>query len=160
MNYASIKYNDIANGTGVRTSLWVSGCNHHCKNCFNQEAWDFDYGEEFTDAVLQNILVSLQPTYINGLTILGGEPLDPLNIKQVCEICKEVKAFLPDKTIWLYTGYKYEDLLVSGEPYVREIFKMIDVLVDGPYIEAENDGTTVFKGSKNQRILDMHKTEF
>ena len=158
MNYANIKYCDIANGTGVRTSLFVSGCTHHCPGCFNEIAWDFNYGQEFTADVVYDIIHSLEPDYIAGLSLLGGEPMEPSNQKALLPLVKRVKELLPNKTIWCYTGYTYEtDLLdEKGRAHTedtKEFLSYIDVLVDGEFIEDLKDITLEFRGSSNQRIL-------
>lgn len=159
MNYANIKYCDIANGSGVRTSLFVSGCTHKCKNCFNQEAWDFKYGKEYTEEVQKEILNSLSPSYISGLTLLGGEPLHPLNQQTVLELLREIKKYYPQKNIWCYTGYSYKsDFIEGGSAYTgatEEILELIDVLVDGKYIDELYDIRLRFRGSSNQRIIDL-----
>ena len=182
MNYAEIKYNDIANGIGVRTSLFVSGCSHHCKGCFNEIAWDYNYGEEFTNDILDNILNSLKPDYIAGLSILGGEPLDPKNAFDVASIAIAVKNHYPEKDIWLYTGYNFDDIYklyqdiinISVFPrhncrqyvfncrkyafYLSLILNSIDVLVDGKFEEDKKDITLKFRGSSNQRIIDVKQS--
>ena len=158
MNYAEIKYNDIANGVGVRTSLFVSGCSHHCKGCFNEVAWDFDYGKEFSYNTLKEILDSLKPDYIAGLSILGGEPLDHKNINAVSTIVEVVRKSFPNKSIWVYTGYTYEELLERNNLFTSLILNKIDVLVDGKFIEELKDISLKFRGSSNQRIIDMNKT--
>lgn len=175
MNYAEIKYNDIANGVGVRTSLFVSGCSHHCKGCFNEIAWDYNYGEEFTNDILDNILNSLKPDYIAGLSILGGEPLDPKNAFDVALITMAVKNHYPEKDIWLYTGYNFDDIYklyqdiinISVFPrhncrqyafYLSLILNSIDVLVDGKFEEDKKDITLKFRGSSNQRIIDVKQS--
>lgn len=156
MNYATIKEIDIANGTGVRVSLFVSGCTHHCKGCFNEIAWDFDYGKEFTQDTIDYIIDHLKPNYIKGLTLLGGEPMDPKNQKDILILLRQVNTKLPDKDIWCYTGYLYEDLLDKGRantPYTDEILEYINILVDGPFIQEQKDITLKFRGSTNQRII-------
>lgn len=156
MNYANIKYCDIANGTGVRTSLFVSGCRHGCKGCFNQEAWDFAYGDAFTKAVEEEIMESLKPDYIAGLTILGGEPLEPENQYGLVAFLERVKERFPEKNIWCYTGFTYPDDLKAGERAHTEvtgrILDCIDVIVDGKFIQEEADISLKFRGSKNQKI--------
>ncbi len=161
MNYAEIKICDIANGIGVRTSLFVSGCTHHCKNCFNKETWDFDYGRVFTEKVEESLLSSLEPSYIAGLSILGGEPFEPDNQRGLVKFLKKVKEHFPEKTIWCYSGYTLEQL--RGESRARcevtdEMLSCLDVLVDGPFVEELKDISLRFKGSSNQRIIDMPKT--
>ena len=159
MNYAEIKPVDIANGPGVRVSLFVSGCNHHCKGCFNSIAWDFNYGKPFTDEVIDKIIDYLKPDYITGITFLGGEPLDPKNQYDVSKMINEVrKVYGEKKSIWLYTGY----LLGNSIPHIvyitSYILKNIDVIVDGPFIEKKKNLSLRFRGSENQRIIDMKKT--
>jgi anaerobic ribonucleoside-triphosphate reductase activating protein len=149
MRYGKLNTVDIANGPGVRVSLFVSGCRNRCKGCFNPETWSFNYGEPYTLWTGEEILDALNPRYISGLSILGGDPFEPENIETVTDLCRMVKKFLPDKTIWIYTGYLYEDLKDL------EIMKYIDVLVDGPFIEAEKDLRLAFRGSRNQRIIDV-----
>ena len=158
MYYGNIKYYDISNGDGVRTSLFVSGCNHHCKGCFNEVAWDFDYGKEFSYNTLKEILDSLTPDYIAGLSILGGEPLDYKNINAVSTIVEVVRKSFPNKSIWVYTGYTYEELLERNNLFTSLILNKIDVLVDGKFIEELKDISLKFRGSSNQRIIDMNKT--
>jgi anaerobic ribonucleoside-triphosphate reductase activating protein len=161
MNYANIKYNDIANGEGVRTSLFVSGCTHHCKGCFNQEAWDFGYGEPFSEDTENELLETLSPSYIKGLTLLGGEPMEPQNQRALLPFLKKVKEKYPNKSIWCYSGYTFEEL--TGESRARcettdEILSLIDVLVDGKFVEELKDISLRFKGSANQRIIDLKAT--
>lgn len=150
MNYARIIYNDTANGEGVRTTLFVSGCRHHCKGCFNQEAWDFNYGQPFTEEIKEQIIESLKPDYISGITFLGGEPLEPENVEELTKLAREIKTKLPNKTIWCYTGSLYEE--VKDLP----IMKYIDVLVDGPFVEELKDWKLLFRGSSNQRIIHLN----
>ena len=155
MNYATIKKCDIANGPGVRVSLFVSGCTRHCKDCFNQEAWDFHYGEPFTKEVQDHILSLLSPAYIRGLTILGGEPMEPQNQPGVLE--------LPEKTIWCFTGYVLEQDLLSGrlcdpDTVTLPLLRSLDVLVDGPFVAEQKNLSLSFRGSRNQRLIDMPKT--
>lgn len=158
MNYAEIKNCDIANGPGVRVSLFVSGCEHHCPGCFNAVAWDHSYGKPFTEAVEQQLLNMLRPSYIKGLTILGGEPFDPQNQEAVVSFLRRVKAEYPEKSIWSFSGYRYEDLLsgrVGSKETVAEYLGYLDVLVDGPFVEAKKNLTLRFRGSENQRIIDV-----
>ncbi|HAK17263.1 MAG: anaerobic ribonucleoside-triphosphate reductase activating protein [Lachnospiraceae bacterium] len=160
MNYAQIKYCDIANGTGVRTSLFVSGCTHHCKGCFNEIAWDFGYGEPFTDEVQQKIIDSLAPEYIAGLSLLGGEPMEPVNQRALVPFLRKVRAAYPDKTLWCYTGYTYETDLLDPEGRAHcevtdEFLSYIDMLVDGKFVEELKDITLLFRGSSNQRLLHL-----
>lgn len=162
MNYGNIKYNDIANGEGVRTTLFVSGCTHHCKNCFNPETWNFNYGKPFTREVEDEIIVSLNPAHINGLTLLGGEPMEPINQQALLPFVKRVKAAYPNKTIWCYSGYLFDsELLGNGRahgPNTLELLSYIDVLVDGEFKEELKDITLRFKGSSNQRVIDVKQS--
>lgn len=163
MNYGTIKYCDIANGPGVRTSLFVSGCRNHCPNCFNSEAQSFSYGEPFDRNAVSLILDSLRAPYVRGLSLLGGEPMEPENQQVLLELVRTVVRDMPDKDIWCYTGYVYdEDLIPGGRRYVEgvtdELLDSVDVLVDGPFIEAEKDITLRFRGSSNQRLIDLAKT--
>jgi anaerobic ribonucleoside-triphosphate reductase activating protein len=158
MNYAAIKKNDIANGEGVRVSLFVSGCRHHCKNCFNREAWDFSYGAPYTEKTQNEILTALQPVYVNGLSLLGGEPFEPENQETVLALVKEAKKRYPEKTVWCYTGFLFEDILkgiVGQKAVATELLSLIDVLVDGKFVEEQKDLSLMFRGSANQRILDV-----
>lgn len=152
MNYGRINKTDIANGPGVRVSLFVSGCRNRCKGCFQPETWDFNYGEKFTKDMYIEIDDALSEGYIEGLSILGGDPFEPENIEVITDLCKFIKTFSPCKTIWIYTGYLYEDLKDL------EIMEYIDVLVDGPFIESKKDISLQFRGSSNQRIIDVKKT--
>ncbi len=164
MNYATIKWTDIANGEGVRISLFVSGCTHCCKNCFNQVAWDFNYGEPFTAEVAEKILTELEPFYISGLSLLGGEPLEPQNQKALLPFVREVKKRYPNKTIWCYTGYVLDEkngvLVETGKntEETKELISLFDVLVDGAYVEELKDIRLKFRGSANQRVIDVQKT--
>ena len=163
MYYGEIKKNDIANGIGIRTTLFVSGCTHHCKGCFNPETWNFYYGKPFTAETEQVLLESLKPYYVTGLTLLGGEPLDPRNQKALLPFLRRVKELFPKKNIWCYTGYTLEsDLLEeTGRAYCEttdEILSLIDVLVDGPFVEELRDISLLFRGSSNQRLIDLPNT--
>lgn len=163
MNYSNIKQYDIANGVGVRVSLFVSGCRKHCPGCFNQDTWDFNAGEPFTDDVIQTIMDSLAPDYISGLSILGGEPLAEENRLDVVRLIHKVKKLYPNKTIWVWTGYTWEELMKIAyrwtfDHYVRSILENIDVLVDGPYEEEKYDILLRFRGSSNQRIIDVKES--
>ena len=162
MNYAGIKYTDIANGLGCRTVLFVSGCRNHCKDCFQPHTWDFDYGAPFDEKVQQEILDSLRPEYIRGLTLLGGEPFEPENQVELVKFVRKVREQYPKKDIWAFTGYIYdEDLVKGGRKYCEvtdELVSMIDVLVDGPFIAEEKSLMLKFRGSRNQRVLDMKET--
>lgn len=158
MNYGKINKYDVANGTGVRVSLFVSGCRRHCPGCFNEETWDFDYGQPYTNKELGEIISAASPDYISGVTILGGEPLEPENIEEVLNLVTTIRAIYGDsKTIWVYTGGQLEHLLGSDEDYnqkVLSLLKNIDVLVDGPFIEDLKDISLSFRGSSNQRIIE------
>jgi anaerobic ribonucleoside-triphosphate reductase activating protein len=159
MNYAEIKNCDIANGPGVRISLFVSGCTHRCKGCFNRIAWDFNYGTPFTEETVENILKMLQPDYIAGLTLLGGEPFEPENQKGLLKLVQLVKQKFPGKSIWAFSGYLFDRDILSGrlgDPDVTKAFlQCVDVLVDGPFVEAEKDLMLRFRGSRNQRLIDV-----
>lgn len=162
MNYAKIKKCDVANGPGVRVSLFVSGCSHHCKGCFNQEAWDYNYGNAFTDKEKEEVLEALKPDYIKGLSLLGGEPLDLKNQEGLLPIVKKAKELYPDKQVWCYTGYLF-DKQVMGEmaknnETTNELLKYIDYVVDGQFVEELKDPKLQFRGSSNQRIIDVQKT--
>lgn len=163
MNYGEIKYNDIANGEGVRTSLFVSGCRHHCKNCFNQMTWDFGYGQPFTEETMTEIIESCRYDWINGLSLLGGEPFEPENQKVLLPFLIMFKERYPEKTVWCYTGFTLEEIMGRKEsraftPVSMEMLENIDVLVDGPYVDAKKDISLVFRGSSNQRIIDVKKS--
>jgi len=163
MNYCNIKKCDIANGEGVRTTLFVSGCTNHCENCFQPETWDFNYGEIFTDEVAEQIIDSIRPYYINGLTLLGGEPFEPANQRELVPFLKKVRRECPDKTIWCFSGFTLDEELMKDGSYPRceatdEMLSLIDVLVDGRYVDALKDISLRFRGSSNQRIIDMCKT--
>ena len=156
MNYATIKYCDIANGTGVRTSLFVSGCRRHCPECFNAVAWDFGYGLPFDKAVRNEILGSLAPDYIDGLSLLGGEPFEPQNQGAVVELLRAVKKELPEKNIWAFSGYLFEKDILSGRlGDCSEYLSYLDVLVDGPFIKEKKNLSLRFRGSENQRLIDV-----
>ena len=159
MNYATIKTYDIANGLGVRVSLFVSGCTHRCKGCFNDMAWDFDYGEPFTAQTENELLEYLSPSYIRGLTLLGGEPMEPCNAKALLPFLRRYTAL--SKDLWIYSGYTLESLLArEGEDgeIVREILSYTTVLVDGPFVEEKKSVMLKFRGSSNQRLIDVQKT--
>lgn len=159
MNYATIKPRDIANGPGVRVSLFVSGCTHHCPGCFNQEAWDFAYGKPFTQAVMDHILDLLRPSYVRGLTLLGGEPFEPQNQGPVVELLRQIKAQMPEKSIWAFSGYLFDRDILSGRlGDTREYLRYLDVLVDGPFVEAKKNLSLRFRGSENQRLIDVPKS--
>ena len=156
MNYATIKNCDIANGPGVRVSLFVSGCTHRCPGCFNEVAWDFAYGEPFTQETVDRILEMLKPDYIQGLTLLGGEPFEPQNQSAVVDLLRQVKERYPGKSIWCFSGYLYEKDILSGRlGDTREYLSYLDVLVDGPFVEAKKNLSLRFRGSENQRLIDV-----
>ena len=162
MNYADIKVVDVANGLGVRTSVFVSGCNHHCKGCFNSEAWDFNYGKQFTQESINTVMKELDKPYIRGLSILGGEPLEYQNQEGLMPLLRQVKAKHPEKDIWCYTGFKFDDDVVGkmfkSNPYTKEFMSYIDVIVDGKYEEDKKDLKIKFRGSTNQRIIDVKQS--
>jgi anaerobic ribonucleoside-triphosphate reductase activating protein len=151
MNYAGIIYNDIANGPGVRVSLFVSGCRNHCPGCFNPETWDFDYGDSFTAKIEAEIVEALRPSWIQGLSILGGDPMEPENQEVLLPFVRRLRAEFPKKDIWLYTGYRLED--VSDSP----MLPYVDVIVDGPFLIDQKDAGLAFRGSRNQRIIHLEK---
>lgn len=162
MNYGEIKSFDIANGEGVRVSLFVSGCTHHCKNCFNKETWDFNFGKPFTKEVEDSIIEMLASDYIDGFSLLGGEPFEPQNQRVLTPFLKRIKENFPDKSIWCYTGYLFDDELLS-ESRARcectdEMLSLIDVLVDGEFVQDLYNITLAFRGSENQRIIDVQKS--
>ena len=164
MYYAAIKKSDVANGEGIRTTLFVSGCRNRCKNCFQPETWAFDYGNPFTDEVAEEIFKSFENPVVRGLTILGGEPMEPENQEGLLPFVREFKRRFPSKTVWLYTGNLYEEL--TGEvgshpkalPITKELLSLVDILVDGRFVEEEKRLGLRFRGSANQRIIDMNKT--
>ncbi len=159
MNYAEIKNCDIANGPGVRISLFVSGCTHHCPGCFNEVAWDFNYGKPFTQETVDEILDMMKPDYIKGLTLLGGEPFEPQNQPAVLELLRQIKTKYPEKSIWAFSGYLFDRDILSGRlgPWeiTREYLSYLDVLVDGPFVEAKKNLSLRFRGSENQRLIDV-----
>ena len=159
MNYGTIKSYDIANGTGVRVSLFVSGCRHHCKGCFNAPTWDFDYGEPFTRETQDKILKLLEPSYIEGFSLLGGEPFEPENQPALAQLLETIKAVYPQKSVWCYSGYLFDQDMVPGgrvyTPFTDRMLSCIDVLVDGEFILEQKDISLQFRGSKNQRILHL-----
>ena len=162
MNYALIKPRDIANGPGVRVSLFVSGCRRHCKNCFNPETWDFAYGKAFTQETVDEILRLLEPDYIRGLTLLGGEPFEPENQPAMLDLTRQVKSRFPGKEIWAFTGNRFDDDLLAKKcgPWdvTKALLGNIDVLVDGAFVEELRDMGLRFRGSSNQRILDVPRS--
>ncbi len=162
MNYAVIKKFDIANGPGVRVSLFVSGCRHKCKNCFNSEAWDFNYGQPFTDQTINEIVEALDKDYIEGFSLLGGEPFEPENQEGIYSLLKAIKEKLPNKTVWCYTGFDYEKQLIEGlvgdEELTLNCLRLIDVLVDGKFVDELKSPSLLFRGSSNQRIIDVKRS--
>lgn len=162
MYYADIKQYDVANGPGVRVSLFVSGCTHHCKNCFNEVTWDFHYGNEFTEAEMDKILAYLAPDYVKGLTLLGGEPLEHTNQQGLLPLLRRVRQTYPQKDIWCFTGYDFDrdvkGRMLKDWPETEELLSYIDVLVDGRFIEELKSVALRFKGSSNQRTIDVKKS--
>ncbi len=165
MYYAAIKKTDVANGPGIRVSLFVSGCTHGCRGCFNSEAWDFHYGREYTKETEEEILEALKPSFIRGLSVLGGEPMEPENRGTVLELMKKVHALYPQKTIWCYTGYDYERDILRWEAdksgasgIVSGLLDLIDVLVDGEFVEEKKNLRLAFRGSENQRLIDIKQS--
>ncbi len=163
MNYATIKYYDIANGPGVRTSVFVSGCRHHCPGCFNSVAWDFTYGQTFDEDICSQILSSCQPDYIAGISLLGGEPMEPENQQGLLPFIRRFKAQYPNKTVWCYSGYTWEQLTGAQQCHARcastdAFLSLLDVLVDGRFVQSEYDISLRFRGSRNQRLLDVPKS--
>ncbi len=158
MNYGNIKYCDIANGIGVRTVLFVSGCTHHCPGCFQPQTWDFSYGQPYTAETEQALIASLAPSYIAGITLLGGEPFEPENQRALLPLLRRIRGECPGKTVWAFSGYTYEELM--GESRARcevtdEMLSLLDVLVDGEFVQQKRNISLRFRGSENQRILDM-----
>lgn len=157
MNYADIKRYDVANGPGIRISLFVSGCNHHCKGCFNEIAWDFNYGNPFTDETIDTIIEYMNSPHIAGLTLLGGEPMEPVNQKGLIPLVRRVKSTYPDKTIWCFTGFRFDDDILNRMydkvPETKELLSYIDVMVDGKFVEELKNVNLRFKGSSNQRTI-------
>ena len=163
MNYATIKKRDIANGPGVRVSLFVSGCTHRCPGCFNEIAWDFHYGDPFTAETERELLEALAPDYIKGLSLLGGEPFEPQNQHTLVEFLRKMREIYPQKTVWCYSGYTLEQLCGKVESAARcdvtdEMLSYIDVLVDGRFVLEKKNIRLRFRGSENQRLIDMNKT--
>ena len=162
MHYGEIKKCDIANGEGVRVSLFVSGCTHRCPGCFNQATWDFSYGQEYTEETEQEILDALSPGYINGLSLLGGEPFEPQNQEVLVKLLRKVRERYPEKNVWCYSGYLFDRELLSESRarcgYTDEMLSMIDILVDGRFVEKLKDIRLVFRGSSNQRLIDVKKS--
>ena len=161
MHYATIKWHDVSNGPGVRVSLYVSGCRNRCKNCFNPETWDFDYGTPFDHDTEERILDTLEPGYMHGLTVLGGEPMEPENQADLLPFLRRYRARYPQKPLWLFTGYTLDELLPGGIRYTEHtegILELLDILVDGRFVEELKDLKLRFRGSSNQRLIDMKKT--
>ncbi len=162
MNYADIKRVDVANGEGVRVSVFVSGCNHHCKGCFNECAWDFNYGNKFTEEQIDQVINYLDHDYISGLSLLGGEPLEKQNQEGLLPLVKKVKEKFPNKNIWCYTGFDFEkdvvEKMVPNNETTKELLKYIDVVVDGKFEEDKKDFSLRFRGSSNQRIIDVQES--
>ena len=162
MNYADIKQYDVANGVGVRVSLFVSGCTHHCKECFNKETWDFNYGKPFTEKEIEQIIEYLKPDYVSGLTLLGGEPMEPSNQEGLLPLWRKVHECYPQKNVWCYSGYLFDRDIV-GDMYeksevTRELLSYIDILVDGEFVAEKKNLKVNFRGSDNQRIIDVRKS--
>lgn len=159
MNYATVKTHDVANGPGVRVSLFVSGCTHHCPGCFNAEAWDFDYGEPFTEDVECRVMDALAPDYIKGFSLLGGEPFEPCNQAAVVGLLEKIKKAYPQKTVWCYSGYTFDKDIstysLGNADVTRRMLDCIDVLVDGRFDQDKKDLSLRFRGSSNQRIIDV-----
>lgn len=163
MNYGTIKKTDVANGPGVRVSLFVSGCTHHCKGCFNPETWSFDYGKRFDEAAEEEILAALSPDYIEGFSVLGGEPFEPQNQHAVTRLLRRISIRFPHKKVWCYSGYTLEQDILNKDSKIRtdytdEMLSHIDVLVDGEFVEAKKNLNLKFRGSENQRLIDVKKT--
>ena len=163
MNYCNIKYFDIADGEGVRTTLFVSGCTNRCEGCFQPETWDFGYGKEFTKETENEILKSLEPYYVNGLTLLGGEPFEPKNQPTLVGLLRRVRKKFPDKNVWCFTGFTLDGELTKEGAYPRtehtdEMLSLIDVLVDGRFVNSLKDISLRFRGSSNQRVIDLNET--
>ena len=160
MHYGELKKCDIANGTGVRVTLFVSGCTNHCKNCFQPQTWDFEYGQPFTEETEQHLLELLSPSYINGLTLLGGEPFEPENQRVLVPFLRRVRAAYPKKNIWSFSGFTYEELTTDGThprcEVTDEMLSLLDVLVDGRFVEELKDISLRFRGSRNQRLIDLN----
>ena len=161
MNYGSLYTASVADGIGLRTVLFVSGCHHHCKGCFNPQTWDPEYGRPYTKEVEDYLIEKTGKPYISGITLLGGEPFFPCNIPVLTGLCRRIRKELPDKNIWCYTGAEYEDLLPGGKehtPEAEDLLRLIDVLVAGPFVLKERDVTIAFRGSRNQRIVDVQQS--
>ena len=162
MHYGNIKKLDIADGDGVRVTLFVSGCRNRCENCFQPETWSFDYGKLFTEETVQELLTALAPSYVDGLTLLGGEPFEPENQRELVKLLHRVREAFPKKNVWSYSGYTLEQICGEEHPHcevTEEMLSMIDVLVDGRFVEALKDASLKFRGSSNQRIIDLKQTK-
>lgn len=162
MNYADIKQYDVANGLGVRVSIFVSGCTHHCKNCFNPETWDFAYGKPFSQVEIQRILDYLKPSYVAGLSVLGGEPFEKINQEGLLPLLRQVKKCYPEKDIWCYSGYLFDSQILGQmcqeSETTKEMLSYIDILVDGRFVEEKKNLKLRFRGSENQRIIDVKRS--
>lgn len=162
MNYMEIKKYDIANGPGVRVSLFVSGCTHHCKGCFNSEAWDFNAGKPFTNDTIEEIVEAIKPDYIKGFTLLGGEPFEPANQKALIPLLKRLREEKPSLSIWAFSGYLFDkqimEIMAKKYEWTTEFVNYLDVIVDGKFQEEEKDLSIIFRGSRNQRIIDVKKS--
>lgn len=162
MNYAKIRKMDISNGPGIRVSLFVSGCSHHCKDCFNSETWDFKYGHEFTDNQVNKILELLKQDHVRGLSLLGGEPFEPVNQIGLLPLVKKIKELYPEKDIWAWTGFLFDKDLLNGKilnkKITLELLKYIDVIIDGKFIKELKDPKLKYMGSSNQRVIDVQKS--
>ncbi len=161
MHYGSIKKNDIANGEGVRVSLFVSGCRVNCKHCFQKETWDFNYGKEFNEETKKEIIEALKPNYIKGLTVLGGEPFEKENQEELVKLYREIKQIYPNKDIWSFSGYLFDADILNGKRHfdvTDELLSYIDVLVDGPFVNELKNISLKFRGSENQRVIDVQKS--
>lgn len=162
MYYGELKKRDIANGIGVRVALFVSGCTNHCEECFNQATWDFKFGKPYTEAVEDEIIEALRPDYVRGFSLLGGEPMEPKNQPQCLQLLKRIKKELPNKDVWCYTGFTYEELLTKGAypntDIIEEMLSLIDVMVDGRFEKDKRNLMLKFRGSENQRLIDMNAT--
>ncbi len=162
MNYADIKRCDVANGEGVRVSLFVSGCTHHCRECFNKEAWDFNYGKPFTEREVDRIMEYLKPGYVAGLSLLGGEPMEPSNQEGILPLLRRVKQTYPEKTIWCYTGYLFDrdilERMCQESVVTKELVSYFDIVVDGEFVQEQKNLKVNFRGSDNQRIIDVKKS--
>ena len=162
MHYGNIKKLDIADGDGVRVTLFVSGCRNRCENCFQPETWSFDYGKPFTEETVQELLTALAPSYVDGLTLLGGEPFEPENQRELVKLLHRVREAFPKKNVWSYSGYTLEQICGEEHPHcevTEEMLSMIDVLVDGRFVETLKDVSLKFRGSSNQRIIDLKQTK-